>query len=469
MKSIKTLYAQRFGSEPVRIDRLPGAGSSRSYFRVHGSGSTVIATIGSDMKENRAFLALTDHFRSHGLPVPQVLAVSPDGDCYLQEDLGSKSLYDLFVSCGPDSERFRKALAETVEMLADFHAAGYDGIARSVLYPRAEMDSQAVKWDLNYFKYCFLKLAGIEIDEQALEDEFDYLIQNLCDSRAKVLILRDFQSRNIMMRGGSPVLIDYQGARLGNPFYDVASLLWQSRLGLSDEVRWALAGSYVDKAREAGVAIDDCWERTLRLFVIFRLLQVLGAYGFRGLHQHKAVFLTPIRATLISLKDSLASLGDNRLQYIASVVDQLIADDRFAAPDAPGRLKVKVYSFSYKKGIPEDFTGNGGGFVFDCRAVHNPGRYEQYRHLTGMDRPVQEFLENDGEILEFLDSCKALVDRSVRRYIKRGFSDLSVSFGCTGGQHRSVYSAQKMAEHIAASFDCDVVLIHRERGVEVKL
>ncbi|MDE6324229.1 MAG: phosphotransferase [Paramuribaculum sp.] len=469
MKSIESLYQQRFGDEPVTVETLPGAGSSRCYYRIHGHDSTVIATVGRDRRENRAFLALTDHFLRHGLPVPEVLAVSSDESGYIQEDLGSESLYDLYVKSGSESPHFGKALRDSVDMLVAFHAADYDDVDTDVLYPRSEMDRLAVRWDLNYFKYCFLKLTGVEIDEQSLEDVFGYLTSVVCDSAEKALILRDFQSRNIMLKNGSPVLIDYQGARIGNPFYDVASLLWQSRLGLSDRIRWGLAGRYVEKAREAGMVINDGWEGTLRLFVVFRMLQVLGAYGFRGLHQHKAAFLTPIRTTLKSLEEVLSEIGDKRLAYLMDAVRNLTGDERFKEDMGSARLKVKIYSFSYKKGIPEDFTGNGGGFVFDCRAIHNPGRYEQYRSLTGLDRPVQDFLEKDGEILEFLDSCKSIVDHSVGRYLKRGFSDLSISFGCTGGQHRSVYSAQKMAEHVAVAFDCDVLLVHREQGIEVML
>lgn len=133
-------------------------------------------------------------------------------------------------------------------------------------------------------------------------------------------------------------------------------------------------------------------------------------------------------------------------------------------------LTVTIYSFSFKKGIPEDNSGNGGGYVFDCRSTHNPGKYDEYKQLTGLDQPVIDFLEKDGEILEFLSSVYTLVDHHVARFLERGFEHLQVSFGCTGGQHRSVYSAQHTAEHIKEKFPTvSIELIHRERGIQQTL
>jgi hypothetical protein len=237
----------------------------------------------------------------------------------------------------------------------------------------------------------------------------------------------------------------------------------------------------------------------LSLFVLFRTLQVLGAYGFRGYFEHKQHFIDSIPPAIENLRDLLALRPEVLpYPYLRDVLTRLVAlpqftpaqpkpvqrtdgyktTDRdvytahpqdgpatFSKYDGKGPLVVRVYSFSYRKGIPEDTSGNGGGYVFDCRSTHNPGRYEPYKQLTGLDEPVIRFLEDDGEIVEFLEHVYALADKHVARYIQRGFTDLMFCFGCTGGQHRSVYSAQHLAEHIHEKFGIEVHVTHREQGI----
>lgn len=470
MKKLEKLYEQTFGCSPEKTVRLAGAGSSREYFRMEGPGKSVIGTYGKEIRENRAFVYLSNLFSGKGLPVPGVISVSDDYSVYIQDDIGNDSLYGIISSARYDCDASLRLLESVIDTLADFHSRDYVTIDRSMLYPRAEMDRRSVTWDLNYFKYDFLKLTGVAFDEEILEECLEYLAETICGCQDRTLILRDFQSRNIMIHQGRPYVIDFQGARFGSGLYDVASFLWQTRLGLPEDMRWRLAERYLEAMSLRGMPLDEGWRKSLEIMVMFRMLQVLGTYGFRGLYEHKSEFVTAISKTLENLSNLISEPDDPRLEYLGGLVREILGMERFApCHRQSGKLLVKVYSFSYRKGIPEDLSGNGGGFVFDCRAIHNPGRYDRYKPLTGRDPEVIEFLENDGEISVFLESCYALVDKAVEKYIRRGFTDLSVSFGCTGGRHRSVYSAEHLAHHLAECFDVEVELIHREQNISERL
>lgn len=421
---------------------LPGAGSNRRYWRVtRADGSTVIATLGTDRRENEAFIYLSGHFTRLGLPVPRVLAVSPDGMAYVQEDLGDTSLLQLIT----DQELVRQAITT----LPKFQISGALGVDFSRCYPVAEMDRRSVMWDLNYFKYCFLKLSGLELDEPRLENEFELLADHILQARPWGFMVRDFQSRNVMVHDGRTYLIDFQGGRRGPVHYDVASFLWQARAGFTPEQRSAMVQAYV----EAAHLHADEFGLALPFFVVFRMLQVLGAYGFRGLHERKSPFLSQIPAALANLRQALSPTLFPYLCELAEKLTALYPAADSAADSAEAVLTVEVMSFSYRKdGYPRDTSGNGGGFAFDCRYLHNPGRFEQYKALTGRDEPVIKFLEEKSEIGEFLSHAWALADAAVERYLERGFSHLQLSFGCTGGRHRSVYSAWQTAEHLRAKF-----------------
>ena len=471
METISKLYRQCFGAEPRSISPIEGAGSDRKYFRVAGV-EDCIATVGQSVRENNAFIYLADYFAARCLPVPRVLAVSDDRLTYLQTDVGSTALYDLIERLGPDSPELMPMLEKAVRELARFSYCIDAEFDSSMCYPRPAMDAAAIMYDLNYFKYCFLKPCGVEFDEDALHADFERLASEAARNPESTLMLRDFQSRNIMVGADccgadAPQLsvIDFQGARLGDGFYDLVSFAWQARAGFSNATRWHLADIYSKEVTQILGRQPENATTRIHTSILLRTLQVLGAYGFRGLIERKAKFVTTIPAALETLREILPSLNPE-LKELCRVANVIVDLPKFSREDYGAGLTVTVMSFSYKKGgIPDDLSGNGGGFVFDCRGMHNPGRYDQYKPLTGRDKEVIDFLEDQGEIQRFMDHCYGLVDPSVETYMRRGFSSLMVCFGCTGGRHRSVYGAEHMARHLSERFGVRVKLIHRERGI----
>jgi len=469
--SLESLFKHYTGAAPVSCEALTGSASHRRYFRLTGpDGRTLIGVEGTDADENRAFLTIDRHFASKGINVPKVVA--EDGLCYLQEDLGSTVLYDALASgrtSGKYSEDEVALLRKTVAALPKIQVEGARGLDWSVCYPQPSFDARMVDFDLNYFKYDFLKLSGLEFDEVKLQDDFDRLRTDLLSEYSDTFMYRDFNARNVMLVDGEPWFIDFQGGRRGPVYYDVASFLWQARARYPESLREDLLQTYLEALRAYGPVDEAHFRSRLRLFILFRMLQVLGCYGYRGLWEGKKPFIDSIPPALEIVK-SLLPFAD--YPYLSEVLASLSAPHPsegvlFPEPsDSSSALTVTIYSFSFKKGIPEDTSGNGGGYVFDCRSVHNPGKYERFKQLTGLDKPVIDFLEEDGEILRFLDNVYSLVDAHVERFLQRGFTHLQVSFGCTGGQHRSAYSAQHLAEHLVAKYPVKVHLIHRERGIE---
>ena len=484
--SVGTLYERTFGTAPVSVLALAGSASHRRYYRLTGpDGRSVIGVEGTDADENRAFLTIGRHFASKGIRVPSVLAV--EGLCYLQEDLGSTVLYDALSAgrasgnYGPDEVAL---LRKTLAALPQIQVEGARGLDFSVCYPQPSFDGRMVDFDLNYFKYDFLKLRGLEFNEARLQDDFDRFRADLLAEPSDTFLYRDFNARNVMLVDGEPYFIDFQGGRRGPVYYDVASFLWQARARYPEALREELMQVYLEALRAYMPVEETHFRERLRLFILFRMLQVLGCYGFRGLWEGNKAFADSIPPALEIVRNLLPF---KEYPYLSEVLARLCGGAPLTrngavggtepSPIAEGSgdntpsgerapLTVTVYSFSYKKGIPEDTSGNGGGYVFDCRSVHNPGKYDRFRQLTGLDEPVIRFLEEDGEILRFLDHVYALVDAHVVRFLERGFTHLQVSFGCTGGQHRSAYSAQHLAEHLVAKYPVKVHLIHRERGIE---
>lgn len=476
------LFTKYFGFPPSSVNPLAGAGSSRRYFRLSGvnpakpdvHATTVIGAYGEDKSENNAFACLDRVFLENNIPVPQVLAMGGNGLCYLQQDLGNEDLLSYIKNKEDDSKRLAgNGICESVmRILPEMQLVDEREWSSLVAFP--PMKGRQTAWDLNYFKYEFLKPSGILFDESALEDDFESLRDRLDSIPGELLgfMWRDCQSRNVMVHDGKPFFIDFQGGRKGPGLYDAVSFAWQSRAGFSLERRLELVNIYADefanRARAVrGVSLSsECIHEYLPDIVLLRQLQTLGAYGLRGLVEHKAQFVTSIPAAIENLHESVCVGWLNAYPAIKDIAMRLSEMPRFRPALHDDKLHVKIFSFSYKKGYPEDLTGNGGGFMFDCRAMHNPGRYEEYKSLTGLDQPVIDFLTDRGEIDTFMENVYSLVDPAVARYRQRGFSSLQIGFGCTGGQHRSVYGAQHLAEHLAGIFpDVVIELCHREQGI----
>lgn len=470
MEELNILFEKQFGIKPAKIEKLAGAGSNRIYYRLSAAQSVAIGVVGESPVENKCFVNLAQHFRKKNLPVPQIFAVSDDYQYYLQEDLGNCALFDAIKQgreTGIFSEKERELLCKTIAILPDIQFEGADELDFSLCYPQAEFDKNTVMWDLNYFKYCFLKPSMLTFSELELEKDFEQLAFDLLDDHFEVFLYRDFQSRNVMIKDGQPFFIDFQGGRKGSCYYDVASFVWQAKANFPPEIKGELIDSYL-QALSKYVQIDkDKFLKRLHLFVFFRTMQVLGAYGFRGYFERKSHFIESIPFAIKNLKTMLEQQKTN-YPYLCQLLEELCDLPQFNLEkktfDA-SKLTITIYSFSFKKGIPEDNSGNGGGYVFDCRSINNPGRYEQYKQLTGLDKPVIDFLEKEGEITQFLEEVYKLVETHAATFIARGFSNLMISFGCTGGQHRSVYSAQHTAEYLHKKLGVKVDLHHREQNI----
>ncbi len=468
-KVLEDLFAAVESRKPVSTEELPSSGSNRRYFRLTASdGKSLIGVLGTSEIENRAFIYMAKHFAEKGLPVPAVIAVSKDGMAYLQTDLGDTVLFKE-IEKGRLTRSFsnyeKDLLTKTIRLLPNVQFLGAKDMDFGVCFPTTSFDRRSILWDLNYFKYCFLKATGLEFEEDKLEDDFDRMADVLLQTDTDTFMYRDFQSRNVMIRDGQPWLIDFQGGRRGPFYYDIASFLWQAKANLPDGLRLELLDEYLKELQKYYPIEREAFLKTLRHFVLFRTLQVLGAYGFRGYFEKKPHFMQSVPYAIANLRALLVT-DYKEYPYLNSLLHKLVEMKQFTDEVGKKKLTVKVLSFAYKKGIPNDTSGNGGGYVFDCRAINNPGKYDRYKPFTGLDAPVIEFLENDGEVTVFLEHCYSLVDASAARYIERGFTNLMVAFGCTGGQHRSVYCAQHMAEHIASKFNIKVELVHREQDLQ---
>lgn len=466
--SVSSLYKSWKGSEPASVDILPQSGSERRYFRLHTDTGSFIGTYGANIKENETFIYFSRQFRSKHLPVPEIFTVSPDKLFYLQEDFGDISLLNRLENEGLTDNiynLFKKSLAA----LASLQVKGDEDIDYTHCLTNKEFGKQAIMADLLYYKYYFLDALRKPYDKQKLIDDFEALSNYLTHTEYKYFMFRDFQSRNIMVDNKNDVhFIDYQGGMKGAPQYDVASMLWQARANLPDKWKLDLLEDYIDAFEET---IDQHINRNIfqsqyNGYVLIRLLQVLGAYGFRGLFERKAQFLTSIPLALRNLKEFFSnhSIGIAVPEF-RKVLNMCVDDDiiqQFTPTQATEKtpLIVKINSFSYRGKIPGDSSGNGGGFVFDCRGILNPGRIESMKTKTGRDKEVKDFLEQQTQMPEFLNSVFDIVDITVEEYIKRDFDSLMISFGCTGGQHRSVFAADALARHLRNKFKVKIELKH---------
>lgn len=478
-QSLSQLFFEATGKKAGEQVALTASGSNRRYYRIISDDemTSLIGVQGTSRDENHAFLYMAQHFLAHGLDVPRVLAVSDDEMNYVQQDLGNTLLFDYIAEgrkTGVFSATEKEMLRKTMRGLAKFQVVAAKNFDFNQCYPQPEFNLRSILWDLNYFKYCFLKATGLDFQEDLLENEFERLAYILLNnSEMTAFLYRDFQSRNVMVverevdgkKEVVPYFIDFQGGRKGPVYYDVASFLWQAKANFHPDLREELVEVYLEELQHYLSVDKEKFYDVLKHFVLFRTMQVLGAYGFRGYFEKKPHFLQSIPFAIDNLRHLLKHASED-YPYLIEVLRQMTEMKQFKEVGVRKPLVVRVFSFSYKKGIPADSSGNGGGFVFDCRAINNPGKYERYQFFTGMDEPVIDFLEEDGEILPFLEQAYDMVDFSVKRYMDRGFQNLMISFGCTGGQHRSVYAAEKMAQHIHEKYGVEVQLIHREQNQE---
>jgi aminoglycoside/choline kinase family phosphotransferase len=442
-------------------------GSGRTIVRLTGGNLSAIGILYSVREENLSFIEFSRHFRGHGLPVPEIYAEDLSQGAYLEEDLGDTTLFE-FLGRNRDGEtiapQVKEAYRKVVAMLPRFQVEAGRDLNYKVCYPRASFDRQSIAWDLNYFKYYFLRLAGIPFNEQALEMDFSRLTKFLLGADHDYFLYRDFQSRNIMLRDGQPFFLDYQGGRKGALQYDIASLLYDGKADLPPEMRQELLDNYLDCL---GSFIDlkrNAFMEHYYAFVYVRILQALGAYGFRGFYERKAHFLQSVPYALKNLRWLAAYIKlPIALPALMEALNSIAASEKLqgTAPSVES-LTVRIFSFSFHREMPTDETGHGGGFVFDARSLPNPGREERFWTLTGKDAAVIDYLDREASVHQFLSSAMSLVDESVSSYQRRGFRNLMVSFGCTGGQHRSVYLAEQLAKHLRDSAGVEVVVRHIE-------
>jgi len=470
MDVLKRLFEQHFRSTPEQIQAIQGklGSSGRSIVRLRNDKASAIGVVYGVREENIAFLEFSKHFRRHGLPVPAIYAEDLDHDAYLEEDLGDLALFD-FLSNNREGDNIAPAVIEVyrkvVETLPRFQVEAGSDLDYSVCYPRDSFDRQSIAWDLNYFKYYFLRLAGIPFNEQRLEDDFARLTDFLLSADRGYFLYRDFQSRNIMLRNTQPFFVDYQGGRKGALHYDIASLLYDAKADLPPDVRRELLDHYLDNLERLLPVTHEGFMEHFYAYVYVRIMQAMGAYGYRGFFERKAHFLQSVPYALKNLRWLLHNVElPIKVPTLLGAFKSMLASEKLLSIAAETEtLVVRIFSFSFHQGhegAPRDETGHGGGFVFDARSLPNPGRDERYKTLTGRDAPVVDYLIQHESVHQYIGNVIALVDASVNSYQSRGFKNLMVSFGCTGGQHRSVYLAELLAKHLRGRNGVEVVVRH---------
>jgi aminoglycoside/choline kinase family phosphotransferase len=467
LNTLEKLFEERFGKKAEHIDVLPVSGSDRRYYRLTNGKDSAIGTHNTNVAENNTYFYFTDLFRKHGINVPEVYNLSKDRRFYLQQDLGSNSLFDQLMKNG-HTDAVRKNYHKALEQLAKVQWLAGREVNYDQCFAMKRFDEKAIMADLLYFKYYFADLQNIHYNKSLLIEEMEQLSKELGRIEPQMLMYRDFQSRNILLHDNKVWFIDFQGAMQGPPQYDIASLLWQAKAQLPEAWKEDLLNGYLTSLNKLNTArVEEIhFRKGYAQFVILRILQVLGAYGFRGLLQHKPHFISSIAPALKNLETFLSN-NPNSPSYpeLRSLLERISTPEmqlRYGTPkrNENEKLQVQINSFSYKNGIPKDSSSHGGGFVFDCRGLLNPGRFAAYKHLTGNDEAVRQFLERETRMPEFLAHAYALVSLNVEDYLARGFENLSVSFGCTGGQHRSVYAAESLAAYLTNKYNIPVTVSH---------
>jgi len=469
MDVLNRLFEAHFHSPVQQAQPVEGdlGGSGRKIIRLSNERATAIGILYGVREENRAFLEFSKHFCKHGLPLPQIYGEDLDQGAYLEEDLGDTTLFQ-FLSKNRHAEQIAAPVAEAyrkvVAVLPRFQVGAGRDLDYSACYPIGSFDRQSVAWDLNYFKYYFLRLAGVPFSEQALENDFSRLTDFLMSADRDYFMYRDFQSRNIMLREGQPFFVDYQGGRKGALQYDIASLLFDAKADLPPELRQDLLNHYLDALGRYVETDREAFIRHYYAYVYVRIMQAMGAYGFRGFYERKTHFLQSVPYAMKNLRWLLhhVELPVALPALMAAFRDMLASEKLQGLANEAENLAIRIFSFSFHRELPKDETGHGGGFVFDGRGLPNPGREERFKALTGKDAPVIEYLNQQESVHQFLASVMSLVDASVASYRKRGFKNLMVSFGCTGGQHRSVFLAEQLARHFRAVNGVEVAVRHIE-------
>lgn len=473
MKQLEELFKRYTGRQPQECVELPSSGSNRRYFRLKSDDYSIIGAKGTSVEENMAFINLANHFKKVGLNVPQVYLVSDDKLYYIQEDLGDSTLFTALTNGrekGSYSSSEIALLKKTISLLPKFQFEGGESLDYNCCYPQPEFDERNIWFDLNYFKYSFLKTTGLDFSEIRLHEDMQKMADDLMKlwGGMSTFMYRDFQARNVMLVKNKPYFIDFQGGRKGPFYYDLASFVWQARANYSEELKEELIRTYKNELKKYIKVSDKEFTKNLRLFVLFRTMQVLGAYGFRGYFEKKPHFLKSVPFALDNLR-KLISHPFTSYPYLQEVLSKLTKMRQLKDLQREIQLEVHIFSFAYKKGIPLDDSGNGGGYVFDCRALDNPGKYERFKQFTGLDDVVIKYLEDEGGIKKYLSSVYELVDAHIKRFMERKFTHLQICFGCTGGQHRSVYCAEHLASRVAKKFNVKVVLTHRELNIDKEL
>ncbi len=464
---IRQTAKESLGFTCNQIALLPASGSHRKYYRLTSSDSkTIIAAVNSEVRENRAFIEFSQHFAKHGLPVPKVLSVHPDETLYFITDLGDTTLYHYLQHEGKSNPtRLKLLYRKAADYLLDFQFCEPPDYTKS--FPRAAFDRTSMMWDLNYFKYYFLKLTYVPFDEQKLENDFIKYCDTLSETPSHYFLYRDFQSRNIMLVNDDLAFIDYQGGRRGALPYDLASLLYDAKANLSDDFRQDIFDYYCQQLDKRQLASPGLFRDLFHYFVLLRIMQAFGAYGYRGYYEKKEHFLQSVPLAASNLKSILERINfQNEYPELSKVWNHIAS--KFSQSESShvvsDKLHVQITSFSFKKGYPSGHPEHGGGFVFDCRALPNPGREERFSKMTGLDDDVIRFLEDQREVSYFIDASADLICLSLDNYLGRGFNQLAISFGCTGGQHRSVYCASKIERELRIRYgnDIHVSVLHRE-------
>jgi len=465
---LSNLFNDLYKYKPLEINQLPKSGSSRIYYRIKGNDSSVIGAFNTDVKENKAFFSLTRHFIQKGLKVPKLLAISKDQQYYLLSDLGDLTLYSHLTCHLKDSlydDKMMNYFKSALFHLVRFQTEGADGFDFSNCYPKKVFDRRSVMWDFSYFKYSFLKPTGVIFDEDKLEDDFDSFTSYLLNDEMVYFQYRDFQSRNIMVKDEGLYFIDYQGGRRGPCLYDVASLLYQAKAAIPQAQRDLLFNYYLSELNSKRKVEIDILKNRFPAFVLFRVIQTLGAYGYRGYFEGKAHFLQSIPPAIENLNSILGlSYPDIDITYLKSILKQVVEIYKQKSEQTQlfKGLTIDITSFSLKNGYPSLNVEHGGGFIFDCRSLQNPGRLAKYKELTGLDKPVIEYLDAKTEVDVFMNQAFEMINNAAENYLTRGFKYLSVGFGCTGGQHRSVYCAARLAKMLEKLQGVKIYLSHRE-------